>query len=275
MNDPMTLAAGRTPSPASAAATTSRPNRSPLATALGFEWTKFVTLRSNLVTTAILGAILPLFAVIVAATGSLQPDDTILGASVLGGAVIAQILAGALGATFVTSEIRTGMMRTTLLACPRHRTILAAKSLVVAAAVATTILPAALVSYGIGLLLLDQETDATGRPFPAVAGIAMAIASLGVLGVAIGSVVRHSAGAVVTVVAVVLVPWFVAPMLGDLERWLGGASLNGVMQKLTQSSDATHQAVGSLGAWPSLAVVAAYTIAAVATAVVALRRRDS
>ena len=76
-------------------------------------------------------------------------------------------------------------------------------------------------------------------------------------------------------VAVVLLPGIVAPMLGDYQRWLGGASLDGVMRKLTQSSDATHQAVGSLGAWPSLAIAAAYTTVAVGLAVWYLRRRDS
>ena len=243
--------------------------------ALWFEWTKFVTLRSNIVVAGVLGAVLPLFAVIVAGTESLQPDDTVLGASVLGGAVIAQILAAALGAMLVTGEIRTGMMRTTLLACPRHLTVLAARSTIAAAVVAVVILPAALISYGIGLVMLDSDTYATGDPFPAVIGIALSIASMGMLGVAIGTLVRHSAGAVMTAVAVVLLPWIIAPMLGGYERWLGGASLNGVMQKLTQSSDATPETVGSLGAWPSLGVVAVYTIAAVGLAVWALRRRDS
>jgi len=96
-----------------------------------------------------------------------------------------------------------------------------------------------------------------------------------VLGVGVGTIVRHSAGAVAAVIGVVLLPGFVAPLLGDLQRWLGGASLNGVLQKLTQSSDATHDAVGSLGAWPSLAVVAAYTTATVLGAVWVLRHRDT
>jgi ABC-2 type transport system permease protein len=243
--------------------------------ALWFEWTKFATLRSNLVVTGVLGVALPLFAVIVAATESLQRDDTILGASVLGGAVLAQILAAALGAMLVTGEIRTGMMRTTLVACPRHLAVLAAKATVAAGVVAAVILPGSLASFGIGLLMLDRDVYATGQPFPAVIGIALSIASMGVLGVAIGTLIRHSAGAVMAAVAVVLLPQIVASMLGDYERWLGGASLAGVMQKLTQSSDATHETVGSLGAWPSLGVVAAYTIAAVGLAVWTLRRRDS
>lgn len=242
--------------------------------ALWFEWTKFTTLRSNLILTAVLGLVLPLFAVIVAGTGSLQPDDTILGASVLGGAVVAQIVAIALGATSVAGEIRSGMMRTTLVACPRHLAVLAAKATVSAGMVAVVLVPSTLAAFWIGTVMLGSDY-ATGDPFPAVIGIALAIASMSVLGVAIGSLVRHSAGAVLVGVAVVILPMIVAPMLGDHQRWVGGASLTGVMEKLTQSSDATHETVGSLGAWPSLGVVAVYTVAAVALAVEVLRRRDS
>lgn len=243
--------------------------------AVRFEGTKFVTLPSHLALTGALALMLPALAMVVAATGSLQPDDTILGASVLGGAVIAQILATSLGAVFVTGEISTGMMRTSLVACPRRLWVLAAKGFIAAAAVVAAVVPSALVAFGIGFAMLSGDDYATGQPFPAVLGIALAIGLMAVLGVAIGALVRNSAGAVLVGVAVVLLPGLVAPMLGDYQRWLGGASLDGVMRKLTQSSDATHEAVGSLGPWPSLGIAATYTAAAVALAVWNLRQRDS
>lgn len=243
--------------------------------AVRFEWTKFRTVRSTVVLAVVLGAVLPLFAVVVAATESLQPDDTILGASVLGGAVLAQVLAAALGALLVTGEYRSGLMRTTLLACPRPLTLLAAKSVVAAAVTFVVVLPSTLAAFGLGVAMLDGDTYATGQPFPAVVGVSLAISSIAVLGVGIGTVIRHSAGAMAAVVGVVLLPGLLAPVLGEAQRWLGGASLNGVLQKLTQSSDATHEAVGSLGAWPSLVVVAAYTAAVVLGAVGVLRQRDS
>ncbi len=238
------------------------------------EVTKFLTVRSTLVVSAVLGAVLPILAVIVAASESLQPDDTILGASVLGGAVIAQVLAASLGATLVTGEYRTGMVLATLTACPRRLVVLAAKASVAAGATFVVILPSAAAAYGIGVVMLDGDRYATGDPIPALFGVAAAIASIAALGVAIGTMVRHSAGAVAAVVGVVLLPGLLAPLLGDVQRWIGGASLHGVLQKLTQSSDATHEVVGSLGAWPSLAVVAAYTGATLIGAVWVLRHRD-
>lgn len=243
--------------------------------ALRSETTKFLTVRSTLVASAVLGAVLPILAVIVAATESLQPDDTILGASVLGGAAIAQVLAASLGATLVTGEYRTGMMLGTLAACPRRLVVLAAKASVAAGATFVVILPSATAAYGIGVAMLDGDRYATGASIPALVGIAAAIASIAALGVAIGTMVRHSAGAVAAVVGVVVLPGLLAPFLGDVQRWMGGASLQGVLQKLTQSSDATHEVVGSLGAWPSLAVVAAYTGATLLGAVWVLRHRDA
>lgn len=242
--------------------------------ALAFEWTKFRTARSTVLTAAALAAALPLMAVIVGATESLQPDDTILGASLLGGAVLAQMTAAALGALVVTGEFRSGMIRTTLTACPRPLVVLAAKATVVAGVVLAATLPAAVAAFAVGRAMLDAEVYAVGDPFPALLGVVLAITAIGVLGVAIGAAVRQSAGAMAAVVAVVLLPGFVAPLLGDVERWVGGASLNGVLQKMTQSSDATPAAVGSLGAWPSLAVVAAYTTGALLLAVAALRTSD-
>ncbi|HEU4539678.1 MAG TPA: hypothetical protein VFR23_01000 [Jiangellaceae bacterium] len=243
--------------------------------ALWSEWTKFATLRSTRVLAAGLGAALPVFAVVVAATGSLQSDDTILGASLLGGAVLAQVLAAVLGAGLITGEFKTGMIRVTLAACPRRLVVLAAKATVAAGVVFAVTLVSAAAAFGIGLVMLDGDSYATGDAWPALIGVALAISSIAVLGLGIGTVVRHPAGAVTAAIGVVLLPGLLAPLLGDSQRWLGGASLNGVMQKLTESSDATPETVGSLGAWPSLGVVAVYTVAAVLAAVRVLRHRDT
>jgi ABC-type transport system involved in multi-copper enzyme maturation permease subunit len=239
------------------------------------ECVKYRSVRATVALTVALALVLPTFAAIVAATESLQPDDTILGASLLGGAALAQILAASLGASLITAECRTGMIRTTLAACPRRLTVLAAKSTVAAVVALAVTLPSGAAAHGLGLLLLDADVYATGEPFPALLGVALAVASMAVLGVGIGTIVRHPAGAVGAVVAVVLLPGLLAPLLGDVQRWIGGASLGGVMQKLTQSSDATPESVGSLGAWPSLAIVLAYTAATVLAAGWVLRRRDT
>ena len=136
-------------------------------------------------------------------------------------------------------------------------------------------LVSATAAFVIGRVMLDSGGYLTGDPWPALLGVALAIASIAVLGVGLGTIIRDTAGGVAAVVGLVVMPGLLAPLLGGAQRWLGGASLSGVMAKLTQSSDATHEAVGSLGAWPSLGVVAIYTGVTLLVAVWVLRRRDS
>ncbi|MFJ9318410.1 hypothetical protein [Streptomyces globisporus] len=59
-----------------------------------------------------------------------------------------------------------------------------------------------------------------------------------------------------------------------LERWIAGLSPTAALEKLIQTSDAAADTVGSLGPWPSLLLVAAYTTALALGAPVLLRRRD-
>lgn len=243
--------------------------------AIRSEWVKITSVPSTVALAGLLAVVFPAFALLVVLTGSLQPDDTILGASVLGGAAVAQMLAATLGSILITAEFRTGTIRATLVACPRRLVVLAAKATVVAAAVFMLSLVGAAGAYAVGTALLDPANHRSGDPFPALIGVAAAMASIAVLGVGIGTVVRHAAGAVAAVIAVVLVPGLVAPMLGGAQRWVGGASLIGVLAKLTQSSDATAETVGSLGPWASLLIVAAYTTATVGAAVWSLRHRDT
>jgi ABC-2 type transport system permease protein len=47
------------------------------------------------------------------------------------------------------------------------------------------------------------------------------------------------------------------------------------VQKLSQSSDAAPDAVGSLGAWPSLWLVCGYVLVALVGAGLVFRRRDA
>lgn len=222
-----------------------------------FEWTKLTTARSTVWTLVTVGLLIPVFAVFVAVSGSLQPDDTILGAS-LTGSVGTLMIAAAFGAIVVTGEYTTGTIRTTLAACPRRSTVVAAKATVVAGMLFVVSLAASTAAYLIGSAMLSSDEYASGDPWPALLGIALGFSAVGVLGSAVGTAVRHSAGAVSTVVGVILVPSLFGPLFGDWQRWVGGASPMAAIEKLSQTSDATVEAVGTLGGWWSLAVLCAY-----------------
>ncbi|RBM22127.1 ABC transporter permease [Streptomyces sp. PT12] len=241
--------------------------------AVAFEWIKFRSLRSTVWTTLVM-AVLPVpGAVFVAATESLQPDDTVLGGS-LTIAVPALMLAAVVGVLVVSGEYGSGTTVTTFAAVPRRGTVLAAKAVLVAGLLYALALPSTAAAYLVGDALLD-DGYAQGDPMPALLGVAAAFSVAGLLGLAVGTLVRHAAGAVTSVVAGLLLPSMLGPLFGDAERWVAGISPTAALEKLTQTSDATAEAVGSLGAWPSLLLVTGYTSLTLLAAGAALRTRDA
>ncbi len=244
-----------------------------LSQALVSEWTKIRTLRSTTWTLATMAVTTIGIAVLVAATHSLQADDTILGGS-LGNAVLGQIAASAVGVLVVCGEYSSGTIRATFAACPRRLTVLMAKALVVAALVFVVAFLAALGAYQAGTVMLSGHGYAPGRPMPALLGIALSYAAVAVLGVALGTVLRHSAAAVTAMTGILLLPTLIGPLLGNWQRWFAGASPVAALQKLAQTSDAVPEAVGSVGAWPTLWLVCTYSLAALAASGWLLHTRD-
>ncbi|MFI5479383.1 ABC transporter permease subunit [Streptomyces rubiginosohelvolus] len=241
--------------------------------ALAYEWIKFRSVRSTVWTTVATAVLPVLGAVFVATTGSLQSDDTVLGGS-LTLSVVAQMLAAVVGALVMTGEYSSGTIRTTFAARPRRSTVLAAKAALVAGVMYVLALASCTLAYLVGDALLPEGRYAQGEPLPALFRIAASFAVAAVLGLAVGTLVRHSAGAVTTVIGLLLLPSLFGPLFGDAERWIAGLSPTAALEKLTQTSDAAADAVGSTGPWPSLLLVAAYTTALALGALVLLRRRD-
>lgn len=242
--------------------------------ALRAEWVKVTSARATVWTPVAMTVLVPVMAVFVGVTGSLQPDDTVLGGS-LTGAVLGQIAAAAFGVLVVSGEYGTGLIRSTLVAVPRRGVVLAAKAAVVALPTFVLALAAGAVAYLAGDALLSGKGHAQGAPMPALVGVALCFAVTALLGLAIGVLLRSSAGAISAAIAVILLPSLFGPLFGDLRRWVAGASPGAALQKLTQTSDATPEAVGSLGGWPSLWLVCAYSAALLALAALALGRRDA
>ncbi|MFI0756701.1 ABC transporter permease subunit [Streptomyces anulatus] len=242
--------------------------------ALAHEWIKFRSVRSTVWTTAATAVLPVVGAVFIAASGSLQPDDTVLGGS-LTLTVVAQMLAAVVGALVASGEYSSGTIRTTFAAGPRRGTVLAAKATLVAGVMYILALASCTAAYLVGDAMLPEGRYAQGEPLPALFGIAASFAVAAVLGLAVGFLVRHSAGAVTTVIGLLLLPSLFGPLFGDAERWVAGLSPTAALEKLTQTSDAAAEAVGSLGPWPSLLLVAACTTALTLGALVLLRRRDA
>jgi ABC-2 type transport system permease protein len=138
----------------------------------------------------------------------------------LGGAILAQLLLGALGVLTVTGEYGTGMIRSTLAAVPRRRNVLAAKVAVGGGAALTVGLIASFAGY-LGGQLAIRGTAIPAAPLGApenlravlLTGVYLGATAL--IGVGIGTIVRHSGAAVGTLFALMFVPMIVAGLFGE------------------------------------------------------------
>ena len=242
--------------------------------AFSAEIVKLFTVRSTVWTVVVMAAMTLGIALFVGLTESLQPDDTILGGS-LTGASTAQIAAGIFGVLAVSGEYGGGTMRATFTAYPRRASVLGAKATLVTGVALVVGLISCSISYGIGIMTLPDATYAQGDPMPALLGVAMAFSATAVMGLAIGTALRNPGGAITAVIGLLLMPTLFGQLFGDLQRWVAGAGPTAVVQKLAQSSDAVPEAVGSLGAWPSLLLLCAMSGAAWLIAARVLERRDA
>jgi ABC-type transport system involved in multi-copper enzyme maturation permease subunit len=194
-------------------------------------------------------------------------------------------------AASVTGEYRRGLIRLTLAATPARGRVLAAKAVVVAAVGFVV----GLIGAGIAVLAGAAITRAKGHyAFPisgmtetrVIVGTAVVTAVAAVLAMAIGIIVRRSAATVAAAVVVIVLPYFLAlasivPLgTGDwLLRILPAAGF-ALQQPYPAYGQVTMLYAPFSGYFPlsalgGLAVLAAWTAAALALAAYLLRRRDA
>lgn len=247
--------------------------RTHLGHALVSEWTKIRSVRSTMWT---LGVFVVLVIGIGLLVGAQTHDndyvDVPYTVPAFFGLVLGQICLITLGVLVISSEYGTGMIRTTFTASPQRYRVLAAKFLIYFA-VAFVV---SLVSIGlVGLAVSGMHSGASAEPWQqsAVKG-ALYVSLLGVLSLAVGSMLRHSAGAITTMLGVVLVPAILPAflMIADSTREIGEkmAKYNAPssLAMIFQLDSSSHKGTSQL--WLLVGVTAAAVVAAFAL----LERRD-
>jgi ABC-2 type transport system permease protein len=184
------------------------------------EWTKFRSLRSTLSTLLAAVVLMIGLGALLATITAHQPRT--FGPAVnpistsLTGTFIAQLAIGALGVLLITGEYSTGMIRSSLTAVPRRLPMLWGKLAVFAAAVFVTMLAASVTAFLIGQALLSGHlptaTLSTAGALRSVIGAALYLTVAGVTAVALGALLRNTAAAITTFVAV----FFVIPPMTNL-----------------------------------------------------------
>ncbi|MFP3987849.1 ABC transporter permease [Streptomyces sp. E11-3] len=263
--------------------------------ALASEWTKIRTVRSTMWTLSVMFVLVVGIGLMTAfGLDSSSHAQAPLLSGGLFGLMLGQICILTLGVLVITSEFGTGMIRTTLTACPARGRVLAAKAIVfflvsfLMTLVATTLTAAIQSSTLSGKpagefasvpsdsIVGGELVAADGEWLRATVGASLYVALLGLLALAVGSLLRHSAGAITTMLGVILLPLLLAlfmqmESLRDLQEALVKYSpLNGLatMFGIPFLDD------GSSGAWKLLLILAGITGVALAGAFAVTHNRD-
>lgn len=247
--------------------------RTHLGHALASEWTKIKSVRSTLWT-------LGVFLLLVVGIGLLvavQTTEEDFGEvpytiPAFFGLVLGQICLITLGVLVISSEYGTGMIRSTFTASPQRHRVLAAKLIIFFAVAFVTS------AFAIGFVGLATEVLHNGGGGEAWGGTvvmgALYVSLLGVLALAVGSMLRHSAGAITAMLGLVLVPAILPAflLLSDSMRTIG--------EKMVEynAPNALAKIFGlnneSAGGGAQLGLLVGLTATAIAGAFVLLDRRD-
>jgi hypothetical protein len=193
------------------------------------------------------------------------------------GLAIGQLALGVLGVLAVTSEFSSGMIRATFAAAPRRPLVLAAKAAVVAAVtlVAGEIL--AFVAFGLGEAVLKSPAPHASLGQPGVlravlmAGVYPALIAL--IGLGLGALIRHTAGAISAVVGVLFVLPLILVPLGTSVQNTAGQFMPMLIAE--NSLTAVKPVAHSLSPGVGFALLCGYAAAALAAGGWALARRDA
>jgi ABC-2 type transport system permease protein len=247
------------------------------------EWTKFRSLRSTLWT-------LPIAIVVMIGIGAVfcsviageyhtfnAADRASFNAttSSLAGFSLAQLAIGVLGVLLISGEYSTGMIRASLTAVPRRLPVLWGKLAVFAGVVFSLSLVAAVISFYLGQSLLaghhlDLAITAPGA-LRSVVGAALYVTVAGMIGLALGALLRNTAAAI----SAFVVAFFVIPQLTAL---LPASISTHFTQYLPSNAGAALYGAGpghALSPWVGFAVLCGYAAILITAAAYQLRHRDA
>lgn len=249
-----------------------------LGDAIASEWTKIRSVRSTMWTLGVMTALLLVIGVLTAVAVSASDSD-MNGTPVLSlgffGVLLSTICVITLGVMTIASEYGTGMIRTTLTACPSRGRVLGAKALVffLLTFVLTTVMTSlvALVQSS----MLDAASPTGGEWLRATVGVSLYVATLGLLALAVGALIRHSAGAITIMIGVVLLPLVLALFMfaSSLEGLRDALLEYSVPNQLSVFYDNSVSTSGPSG-WDPLWIMIGVTAVAMGGAYLSMNQRD-
>jgi ABC-2 type transport system permease protein len=197
----------------------------------------------------------------------------------LAGLILGQLIIVVLGALTVTSEYSTGMIRTSLTVQPRRGTVLAAKGVVFTLVTLVTGLIASFASFFIGQAILSSKHLGVSLGDPnvlrAVIGGGLFLAVCGMLAFGLGTLLRHTAGAITASIGLLFVLFVLINFLPSnwqdhVDKWI---PFNAGSQIWTTVSPGGNPPMFS--PWTGFAVFTGYAVIAIIAGAVAFQKRDA
>jgi ABC-2 type transport system permease protein len=195
--------------------------------------------------------------------------------TVLQGIELAQLFIGALGVITVTGEYSSGLIRGTFVATPQRAQVLAMRALVFTAVAWACCTAMSFAAFVLGQIALSPAKHAgIGDPgvLRAVFGAGLYLTLIGLLGMFIGVVLRHTPAALAALFGILAVlPIALILFKGKLASQLGEYLPGNAGEQAFH----LHSGAYALGSWPGLGVLAAYVAVAAAAAFALILRRDA
>ena len=287
--------------------------RAGLAGTIGSEFTKLRSVRSTYWTIAAMVIVSVGFAAIAgfAIANNLHSNPAnkagmdATQASLGGFFELGQLIIAVLGALTITSEYSTGMIRTSLTAMPRRGTVYAAKLLVfttvalvislITSFIAFFVGQAAMSGSGVSASLLHSITIpanafqngpssnvtfsgtiviSPGTVLTAIIGTALFVTAAALIAFGLGTIIRHSAGAITAAIGLLFVLPIIVQLLPDTWRWdivRFFPDAAGRVLSVTVGQHNPHL----WSAWPQFGVTLVYAAVLVGIGAYLFRRRDA
>jgi ABC-2 type transport system permease protein len=246
---------------------------------LASEWTKFRSVRSTYWTllvallTPVAFSALVAFAFAHAPAKAGPPPDPLL-PEVLS-LEYAVIAVSVLGVLSFSAEYSTGLIRTTFAAAPRRRAVLAAKATVLGVVTLAAGELVAFASFFLSQAVLGGHHQGVSLSRPGVpgavlsAGVLLCVCTL--LGLALGSIIRHTPGGIIATLALIVLPSILSLLPAPWSGRIGRFTLLDAARQVS----ALHPATNLFAPGWSLLVLLAWPAAALAVAAVLITRRDA
>ncbi|MEU4236352.1 ABC transporter permease [Actinoplanes sp. NPDC026619] len=247
-------------------------------TTIRSEWVKFRSLRSLLATVVAVIVLTAGLGCLFAYARARHTDGDAFDptAASLSGILLAQIAVCVLGVLTISSEFASGTIRSSLVAVPGRSRLLAAKAATLTVVALVIGWAGGLAAFLLGQPLVRGEGVAAASladpaPVRAVVGAGLYLTIVALFGLALGALIRSTAGALTTAIVVLLMVPIFSPALPDgmaawVSRWW--PSMAGLRVATVVPDPA------ALGPWEGLSVLAGFVAATLLAAFLGFRRRD-